>query len=355
MNFKDYYKTLGVARSADDKAIKSAYRRLARKHHPDVSKGSPDTFKEINEAYEVLSDPEKRKRYDTLGPDWERHVRPGPGPEGAPFSNFEVRFGASEPSRFSDFFRSVFGDLGGGRARAPGRARGIDVEDLGFSGVGEAGVRQRGQNVEVAIEVTLDDAFAGASKTVSLAMDEPCPVCGGSGHENRKPCSRCRGTGWTKGHRHLEVRIPAGVDTGSRVRVIGEGPGGLSGGARGDLYLRVTVTPHPDFTRKGDDLYVDLPVSAADAALGAELAVPTLRGQVSMKIPAESSSGRTFRLPGYGMPHLKGSGAGDEYVRVQVTIPNGLTPRERALFEDLRAQRPVRAARRDEATKETRQ
>jgi molecular chaperone DnaJ len=206
---------------------------------------------------------------------------------------------------------------------------------------GRAGVRQRGQDVEVTVEVTLEEAFHGAGKTIALEMDEPCPVCGGSGHVNRRPCSRCRGTGWTKGQRHLEVRIPAGVDTGSRVRVAGEGPGGLSGGGRGDLYLRVTVAPHRHFSRKGDDLHVDLPVSAADAALGAEVAVPTLRGQVSMKIPPETSSGRTFRLPGYGMPHVKGGGAGDQYVKVQVTIPAGLTARERALFEELRSLRPA--------------
>jgi molecular chaperone DnaJ len=345
MKFKDYYKVLGIDRAADEKTIKTAYRRLARKHHPDVSKGSAEKFKEIAEAYEVLSDPEKRKRYDSLGPDWERHARVGAAGAGAPFEGFEVHFGGGEAAGFSDFFRAVFGDLGraGGR-RASGRPGGIDLEDLGFAGfggAGDAGVRQRGQDVEVTVEVTLEEAFHGAGKTIALEMDEPCPVCGGSGHVNRRPCSRCRGTGWTKGQRHLEVRIPAGVDTGSRVRVAGEGPGGLSGGGRGDLYLRVTVAPHRHFSRKGDDLHVDLPVSAADAALGAEVAVPTLRGQVSMKSPPETSSGRTFRLPGYGMPHVKVGGAGDQYVKVQVTIPAGLTARERALFEELRSLRPA--------------
>ena len=238
MTFKDYYKTLGVDRTASDKAIKTAYRRLARKHHPDVSKGSADKFKEIAEAYEVLSDPDKRKRYDSLGPDWERHARTGTAGRGAPFEGFEVRFGGGEGGGFSDFFRAVFGDFGraGGR-RAGGRPGGIDLEDVGFGGFGgagegEAGVRQRGGDVEVGVEVTLEEAFSGASKTIALEMDEPCPVCGGSGHENRRPCSRCRGTGWTKGQRRLEVRIPPGVDTGSRVRVAGEGPGGLNSGGR---------------------------------------------------------------------------------------------------------------------------
>jgi DnaJ-class molecular chaperone len=340
MEFKDYYKILGVERTADEKTIKTAYRRLARKHHPDVSKGSAEKFKEINEAYEVLSDPEKRQRYDSLGPDWERHARAGAAPEGRPFEGFEFHFGSGDAGGFSDFFRAVFGDLGraGGRRGDPRRG-GIDLEDFGFGGLGDSGLRQRGQNVEVAVEVTLEDAFSGASKTVSLEVDEPCPVCGGSGHENRRPCSRCRGTGWTKARRHLQVRIPAGVDTGSRVRVPGEGPAGMSGGSRGDLYLRVSLAPHRQFQRKGDDLHVELPVDVADAALGAEVAVPTLRGQVSMKIPAETSSGRTFRLPGYGMPHLKGGGVGDQYVRVHVSIPKGLTARERALFEELRSLR----------------
>jgi molecular chaperone DnaJ len=340
MEFKDYYKVLGVPREADEKAIKTAYRRLARKHHPDVSKGSAERFKEINEAYEVLSDPDKRKRYDSLGPDWERFAGAGTGAGRAPSEGFEVRFGSGEAGGFSDFFRAIFGDLGGAGARRGGPRAGIDLDDLGFGLGGAAeGFRPRGQDIEAGIEVSLEEAFSGTRKTIALEVDEPCPVCGGSGHENRRPCSRCRGTGWTKGRRHLEVRIPAGVDTGSRVRVPGEGPGGISGGGRGDLYLRVTVAPHARFQRKGDDLHVDLPVSAADAALGVDATVPTLKGQVSMKIPPETSSGRTFRLPGYGMPRLRGGGAGDQYVKVQVTVPQGMTARERELFEELRALR----------------
>jgi len=337
MEFKDYYKILGVERTATDKAIKTAYRRLARKHHPDVSKGSADKFKEINEAYEVLSDPDKRKRYDSLGPDWERQARAGAA-GGSPFEGFEVHFGQGDPGGFSDFFRAVFGDLGRAAGRRPGgRTARIDPEDFGFPG--DIGGRQRGQDVEVGMDILLEEAFRGASKTVDLEMDEPCPVCRGSGQERGQPCSRCRGTGWIKGRRHLEVRIPAGVDSGSRVRVAGEGPGGIGGGGRGDLFLRVNVLLHPRFHRKGDDLYIDLAVPAAEAALGVELPVPTLKGQVSMKIPAETSSGRTFRLPGYGMPHLKGAGAGDQYVKVQVAIPQGLTARERELFEELRSLR----------------
>jgi DnaJ-class molecular chaperone len=345
MQYKDYYKTLGVSKTADDKAIKAAYRKLARKYHPDVNKGSADRFKEINEAYTVLSDPEKRKRYDELGPDWERYARAGAGAR-APFEGQEVHFGSGADPGFSDFFRSIFGDLIGG-ARGRGGFTTVDLGDLGADlggaewapgGFGAG----KGNDVEASIELTLDEAFRGVRKTVSLELDEPCPECGGAGHVNRKPCTRCRGTGWAKGRRHLDVKIPAGVDTGSRIRVAGEGQGGGGGAGRGDLYLKVSVKPDPRFERKGDDLYVDLPVDVGDAALGAEVSVPTLKGQVSMKIPVETSSGRLFRLPGYGMPHLKDGGSGDQYVRVQIKIPTGLSDREKALFQELRKVRAER-------------
>jgi DnaJ-class molecular chaperone len=336
MEFKDYYRTLGVDRSADDKAIKTAYRRLARKHHPDVNKGNAERFKEINEAYAVLSDPEKRKRYDTLGPDWERFAQAGAGAR-SPFEGRHVRF-EGEGGGFSDFFRTLFGDLGG--VRGGGAATEFDWGDLGdLGGFGPVG---RGSDVEAGIDLTLEEAFHGVKKTVTLTLDEPCPQCGGAGNVNRRPCPRCRGGGWTKATRNLEVRIPAGVDSGSRVRVASEGAGGGSGarGARGDLYLRVTVAPHPRFERKGADLHTDLTVAVTLAALGGEVSVPTLKGQVSMKIPAETSSGKTFRLPGYGMPHLKGGGAGDQFVRVQIAIPTGLGTREKELFQELRRLRP---------------
>ncbi len=296
VEFKDYYKTLGVERSAGDQAIKQAYRRLARKHHPDVSKakGAAERFKEINEAYEVLSDPEKRKRYDSLGPDWQRYAQAGAGP----FEGFRVHFGGGgrgadlgDLGGFSEFFRTIFGDLGvrGGdpfvEARGEGRRR---------AGFQEA----RPEDTQAAVEVTLEEAFGGSRRT------------------------------FTVDGRRLEVKIPAGVDTGSRVRVPGIGDG--------DLYLTVTVLPHPLFERKGDDLYLELPLTVPEAALGAEVRVPTLKGSVSMKIPAETSSGKTFRLPGYGMPHLKGGGTGDQYVKIKVMVPAGLTAREKALYEELR-------------------
>ena len=349
MEFKDYYKTLGIERTADDKAIKTAYRRPARKHHPDVNRGNAERFKEISEAYTVLSDPEKRKRYDTLGPDWERFAQAGAGAaagarspfEGRPFGGQNVRFTQEgDPGGFSDFFRTIFGDLGGFRRGEPGGGRPefefSDLGDLGGGGFGPG--TSRGSDVEAAIELTLEEAFQGARKAIALELDEPCPECGGSGNVNRRPCPRCHGSGWTRATRNLDVKIPAGVDTGSRVRVAAEGPGGgtRTRGDRGDLYLRVTVARHPRFERKGDDLHTDLPLPVTVAALGGEVSVPTLKGQVSMKIPPETSSGKTFRLPGYGMPHLKGGGTGDEYLKVQIVIPTGLSPREKELFQELK-------------------
>jgi DnaJ-class molecular chaperone len=334
VEFKDYYSILGVDRKADDKAIKSAYRRLARKYHPDVSKGknTVDRFKEVTEAYEVLSDPEKRRRYDSLGPDWQRYVDPSRA-QGAP-GGFRVEYGGGpgDLGDFSDFFRTIFGDGGGGRGR-PGR--GATVEDL--LGGRFSGGRVPGEDVQANVEITLEEAFQGARKNLSMELDEPCPTCLGSGNVGGKPCPTCSGSGWQRAVRQLDVKIPAGVRTGQRVRVSGEGGGAR--GARGDLYLAVTVAPHPLFERKGDDIRLELPITAPEAALGASVEVPTLRGKVSMKVPSGTSSGRTFRVPGYGMPRLKGGGAGDELVTVKIVMPSGLTPAEQDLYTKLKALR----------------
>src|SRR5439155_251510 len=244
LEYKDYYKILGVDKNADEKAIKQAYRRLARKYHPDLNKGtgSADRFKEINEANEVLSDPEKRRRYDTLGPDWQRYAAAGAQTPQGPFppGGVHVEYGdLGDLGGFSDFFRTIFGDLGARRAGG-----GADVfEQLG------------------------------------------------------------------------------------------------GGRARGDLYLTVTVAAHPFFERRGDDLHVELPITAPEAALGATIDVPTLKGKVSMKIPPGTGSGRTFRLPGYGIPRLRGRGAGDQLVRIRIVVPSSLTAEERELYEKLKATR----------------
>ena len=331
VDFKDYYRILGVDRNADDKTIKSAYRRLARKHHPDVAKTKDATerFKEISEAYEVLSDPEKRRRYDSLGPDWQRYTQAPPG--GPPGGGFRVEYGgdAGDIGGFSDFFRSIFGDLGA-HARRGSRSGGIRFDE-GFER------SPRGADVEASVEISLDEAFHGTRKTFAMDLEEPCGVCQGAGNIKGKPCAACGGGGWQRAHRQVDVKIPAGVKSGQRVRVSGEGTGAR--GARGDLYLSVTVASHPFFERKGDDVHLTLPITAPESALGTSIEVPTLRGKVSMKVPPATSSGRTFRLPGYGMPRLKGGGAADQFVTVKIVMPSEVTPAERELYEKLRALR----------------
>jgi DnaJ-class molecular chaperone len=331
VDFKDYYKILGVDRKADDKTIKSAYRRLARKFHPDVAKTKDATerFKEVSEAYEVLSDPEKRRRYDSLGPDWQRYTQAPPG--APPGGGFRVEYG-EDPGNlgdFSEFFRSIFGDLGA-HARRGSRSGGIRFDE-GFDR------SPRGADVEAGVEISLDEAFHGARKTFAMDLEEPCAVCQGAGNVQGKPCAACGGGGWQRAHRQVDVKIPAGVKSGQRVRVSGEGTG--APGARGDLYLSVTVAAHPFFERKGDDVHLTLPITAPEAALGTSIEVPTLRGKVSMKVPPATSSGRTFRLPGYGMPRLKGGGAGDQFVAVKIVMPSELTSEERELYEKLKALR----------------
>src|SRR5215468_10969566 len=333
VEFKDYYRILGVDRGANDKTIKSAYRKLARKYHPDVNKGQDAHFKEINEAYEVLSDPEKRRRYDTLGPDWERYAHQASGP-GGQSGGFTVEYG--DAGDFSEFFRSIFGDLGG-RATAGTRGAATGFEDLLGGRFGRASRRRRGEDIQAGVEISLEEAFNGTRKSLALEVDEPCATCHGSGNVDGKPCATCQGTGWQRVRREVDVKLPAGVLTGQRVRVSGEGGGGAGG--RGDLYLVVSVAPHPQFERKGDDLHLMLPITAPEAALGATIQVSTLRGKVSMKVPPATSSGRTFRLPGYGMPRVKAGGAGDELVTVRIVMPAELTAAEKELYERLRALR----------------
>jgi molecular chaperone DnaJ len=343
VTYKDYYKILGLPKTADAKAIKQAYRRLARKYHPDQNAGNAaavERFKEINEANEVLSDPEKRQRYDTLGPDWERYAdagaggfgaRPGaPGPGG-----FRVQVDPSgDVGDFSEFFRTIFGDHGARRSPFEG----VEFEERGPFRAGRRG--RRGGDLETEVEITLEEAHAGTRRPVEFQQLEPCGTCHGSGRQGKAVCATCGGSGQVPRSYRVEVKIPAGVRDGSRVRAAGEGGAGTDGGTRGDLYLRVRITPHPLFERREDDIHVELPVAIWEAALGAEVEVPTLRGKVAMKIPPETSSGRTFRLPGYGIPHVRG-GRGDQYVRVRVVVPRDLSTRERALFEELRSLRPA--------------
>jgi len=328
MEFKDYYATLGVPKTATDKELKQAYRKLARKHHPDVNPGDKAAeakFKEINEAYEVLGDPDKRKKYDELGANWrmyeqaQQQGQPFPG-GGAPFgggfgggeggawtinmggpgsrtmTEEEMRdmFGTEDP--FSDFFRTFFGGGGGGEARGRGS---------------RAPRSQRGRDIESEAELTLEEAYHGAMRRIAIAI-------GGSA-------------------RSVDVRIPAGVKDGSRVRAAGEGEAGSSGGASGDLFLRVRIKPHPVFERQGDDLHTKVSLPVTTAVLGGEAQVPTITGSVRLKIPETTQPGQIFRLKGHGMPLVgRTDQKGDLYATADIQLPRALSKDQRQMWEQIR-------------------
>jgi molecular chaperone DnaJ len=348
VQFKDYYKTLGVDRKADEKTIQSAFRKLARKHHPDINPGdkrAEERFKEINEAYEVLSDPEKRKMYDRFGEDWQRYrdagftgnepaggARPGASFDDFDFGRwftgqnpgdrpFRVEFGENAGG-FSDFFQTLFG--------GHGQRRG------GFTSPGAG--RRRGEDVEVGIDVTFDEAFRGAARRLDVQTHEPCPTCNGTGIARGATCPTCDGTGAVPKTKTLEVKIPAGVATGSRIRVAGQGGAGRNGGPNGDVYLRVNVQPDPRFERIGDDLRTEIDIPLYTALLGGEVLIPTPTGRVALTVPPETQSGKLFRLRGQGMHRLKGgkNERGDLLARARIVLPTNLTDRERNLFKQLR-------------------
>jgi curved DNA-binding protein len=309
MEYQDYYKTLGVDKKASAAQIKKAYRKLAREYHPDMNPGdkkAEERFKQINEAYEVLSDAERRRKYDQLGADYQRYQRTGGDPSGFDWSQWmaggqpggvRVEYSGDindlfGSGGFSDFFSSIFGGMGAGQdpfRRASSRsAQGV-----------------RGRDYEQEIEITLEEAFAGTSRMLS------------------------------KDGQRLEVKIPAGARTGTKVRLAGQGTSGI-GGPAGDLFLVVKVMPHAVFERDGDDLRCELPVDLYTAVLGGDVIVRALGGDVKLKIPAEMQSGRTIRLAGQGMPHLRDSKTrGDLWVKVRVTIPQRLSKREQELFQEL--------------------
>jgi curved DNA-binding protein len=306
VEFKDYYKILGVERTATPKEIKAAFRKLARKYHPDFNKGDAKAearFKEVNEAHEVLSDPEKRQRYDTIGPDW-ANMRPQGGAPGPGWSGGTVDFSSEDLGGFSDFFRTIFG--GGGFGARAGSPRGGGFED--FPGrMPDA----PGHDLETTIDLTLDEVARGTTRTVKIGDDGNA--------------------------RTVEIRIPPGVREGSRVRAAGEGASGTRG-RRGDLYMKVHVLPHAQLERKGDDLQATVSVPLTTAVLGGEGEVPTLAGPIGIKIPPGSRAGRVFRLRGHGLPRLEASGEkGDLLAVLAVALPQELSPRERELFEELKS------------------
>ena len=334
----NYYETLGVKRDASVKELRATFRRLARKFHPDVNPGNPDAerrFKEVNAAYEVLSDADKRAKYDKYGDQWEHadqieeHQRrqqanaygrgaPGPGAAGGGYS-----FGGEGVD---------LGDLFGGRAEASAGGGGF------FDSILRGRGRSRGQDVEQPVRVSLAEAYSGAARTIEIREgEERCMVCGGTGQIAGATCHACRGSGTAAPLRRIQVTIPAGVHDGARIRVSGRGGPGTNGGAAGDLYLLVTVGGDERFQRRGDDLYVDMDVPVADAALGGEAKVPTLKGKtLALRIPANTQGGKVFRLAGQGMPITSG-GFGDLFATVRLVLPAQLTDAQRALFEQLRA------------------
>lgn len=348
MSKRDYYEVLGVSRSADASELKSAYRRLALENHPDRNPDDPQAenrFKEASEAYAVLSDPDKRRAYDRFGHEGVAASGMG-GFGGADFNDL---------GGFGDLFNDLFGEIFGTRATGRRRTRG-----------------QRGADLRYNLEIDLTDVLEGIDAKIQIPkmrscaqcegsgarpgtraescsrchgsgqaifqqgffrISRPCDACGGAGEVIRDRCPTCRGTGRTEGQQNLTVRIPAGIEDGSRLRISGEGEAGIAGGTHGDLYVVVTVRPHPMFVRDGSDLHCEVPVPFVKAALGGDIDVPSLEGKVSMRIPEGTQSGRVFRLRGKGLPAMGSSVRGDQLVQIFVEVPTKLTARQRELLD----------------------
>lgn len=353
MSKKDYYEVLGVGRDASAEEIKKAYRNLAKRHHPDFNQGDDGAetrFKEIKEAYDVLSDPEKRSHYDRFGHEAQFN---GGGFNSYGSGSFDgFGFGGIE-----DIFEQFFGGMGGGRRRRPGP--------------------EQGNHLRYDMEITLEEAYSGIEKTITIPRTETCPdcegsrsrsgtspdtcsSCGGSGQQqtarstpfgrfvSTQVCSACRGEGVVfsdpcptcsaQGRvvrdKTIEIKIPAGIDHGAKLRVAGGGEAGLRGGPPGDLYVVVGLRPHKLFKRKGSDLIYELPLSISQAALGVEVAIPTLGDQTTLRVPEGTQHGAGFRLRGKGMPALRGAGYGDLQVKVSIKVPRKLNPRQKEVLAE---------------------
>ncbi len=346
MSKRDYYEVLGVARGATPEELKKEYRRLALQYHPDRNPDDPaaeEKFKEASEAYAVLSDETKRRQYDQFG-----HPATGGG------AGFQGDF-----QNVGDIFNDLFGDL------------------FGAMGGRRAGRGQRGADLRYTHTLDLEDVLAGEEATIEIPrmlrcekcsgsgakpgtqpercgrcggtgqavfqqglfrISRPCEACRGEGSVVRSPCTGCRGTGRVEGNKTLKVRVPAGIEDGMRLRVAGEGEAGLAGGAAGDLYVVMAVNAHPLFTREGPDLLVEVPVLFTQAALGAEIDVPTLEGRVKLKIPEGTQSGKTFRLRGKGVPSVNSAARGDLHVRIFVEVPSRMSAKQRELLEQFAAE-----------------
>ncbi|MBQ9336370.1 MAG: molecular chaperone DnaJ [Lentisphaeria bacterium] len=364
---KDYYQILGVSKTATDAELKKAYRKLAVKYHPDKNPGdkaAEEKFKEVSEAYDVLSDPKKRAQYDQFGSDY---FRPGAGAGGFggaggqgggfrdPYDIFSQMFGGGAGGAGGDIFGQMFGGgTGSRRGRRSGRGqRGSDLEyhlDISFSdAVFGAEKRIRLSKYDICTDCSGSGAAPGSSRSTcrhcggsgqvaaggglfGMGGVQPCPSCGGTGSVNTKPCPKCSGTGRHQVTKEVHVQIPAGVDTGSKLRVVREGEAGTQGGEPGNLYVIINVLPDPVFTRNGRDITCEVPVDISTAALGGIVEVPTLAGKTRLRVPEKSQSGRMLRLKGKGVPALKGGERGDQLVRIVVETPVGLSDRQKELL-----------------------
>jgi curved DNA-binding protein len=318
VEYKDYYRVLGVPKDATEKDIKSAYRRLARKLHPDVNpndKGAAEHFKQVNEAYEVLGDDEKRKKYDALGANWkqyEQYQRSGAGPSRAEPFTWGDNTGTTYRTVNPEEFEQIFGDLGGASdffRTFFGGAGGFDVR--GGAGTRGGGISMRGRDYDQPVQITLEEAYNGTKRLLQ------------------------------KNGKKIEIDIKPGVRTGSRIRLAGQGGEGMGGAPAGDLYLNIEVLPDSRFEREGDDVYVDVPLDLYTAMLGGEVRVPTLKGtSLMLKVPPETQNGKTFRLAGKGMPRLNEPNSfGNLFARIRVVLPEKLSKKETELFRELAEQR----------------
>ncbi len=358
---EDYYELLGVEKGASEEDLKKAYRKKAIQYHPDKNPGNKEAeemFKKVSEAYEVLKDPQKRAAYDRFGhAAFQQGGGPGPRPGGGMGGGFHDPF---------DIFREVFGGGGGG-----GGGGGIFEEFFGGGGGRDGG--RDGADLRYDLELTLEEAAKGVEKEISfrkavscercdgsgaepgskrvqcptcrgagqirrsggiITFTQTCPTCGGAGTKVEKACTACRGEGRVAKTTKLNVRVPAGVDTGSRLRSVGNGEAGVSGGDAGDLYIVISVGEHEIFERQGDDLFCEIPIKFTLATLGGTIEVPTLSGRASLKIPTGTQSGTTFRLKGKGMPNLRSGGHGDQLVRVHVEVPTSLSSEQKKKLEE---------------------
>jgi len=368
---KDYYNILGVGKGATDDEIKKAYRKLAHQHHPDKSGGDEAKFKEVNEAYQVLSDKEKRTQYDQYGQTFEQAQSQGgfSGFEGfRDFSSyaegFDFNFGGGQQGGFSDIFGDIFEQAGFGRGARGGRSR----------------RRYRGEDIQVDAEITFKEMAEGVEKEIELYKRVKCPRCAGEGVEPgskkvecpkcqgegeirtarrtilgtfqqtsvcpecqgegkipEKKCKKCGGDGRTREYEKIKIKIPAGIKDGQTIRLENMGEAGEKGGEAGDLYVNVHVISDKRFERDGDDIHSETEISFSQAALGDKISVETIGGEVKLKIPAGTQSGEIFRLKGHGVKHLSRFGHGDQYVRIQVVTPRNLTREEKEIFEKLKS------------------